>query len=381
MITTGMFCFDYFSAYKPYFRWIGEAFDPSQTVILTTSDEAGDPREGFHIFPRPDLLPPVNRFQRAAIRFGSPLAMRNQKAEARIAEALDTQQELRVLLAESGFAANLVAEYATQRRLPLVVRLHGADLHQALRNRGKGRRLWQICRSASKICVVGKYMIPILQENGIPSSKIHLIPCGACVADRSAREGPGVDRRFLFIGRLVPYKGVGAILDAISIASGEGIKLELDIIGDGPTRANLEAKSKSLGIEGRITFHGSRDSEFVRKRLERATALVVPSVDEPGGPEAFGVVVSEAMAVGCPVIINRCGGLADQVEDGQEGVVLEQGDTKGLSDSMIRLSSDEHLRLAMGRSGRARAVRDFDCEKLARSLRDLLLEVANDGVD
>lgn len=118
---------------------------------------------------------------------------------------------------------------------------------------------------------------------------------------RSAQDVSGA-LRGCFIGRLVPYKGADMLLEAAAplLASG---RLVLDLIGDGPMRADLQAQAAALGVAQAVTFHGQVDHGAVQDIAARANLLTFPSIREFGGG-----VVLEAMALGVvPVVVDYAG--------------------------------------------------------------------------
>ena len=108
--------------------------------------------------------------------------------------------------------------------------------------------------------------------------------------------------RACFIGRLVPYKGPDMLLEAAGPALREG-RLHLDIIGDGPLRASLEAHVHHAGLENAVTFHGLLDHHAVQDVAVKSNLLTFPSIREFGGG-----VVLEAMSLGVvPLIVDYAG--------------------------------------------------------------------------
>ena len=108
--------------------------------------------------------------------------------------------------------------------------------------------------------------------------------------------------RAVFIGRLVPYKG----LDMGIAAAGPHLKsgaMRLDVIGDGPMRPDLEAQVRAAGLESAVTFHGQVAHADVQDLAVQSNILLFPSIREFGGG-----VVLEAMALGVvPVIVDYAG--------------------------------------------------------------------------
>src|SRR5262249_46287828 len=126
-----------------------------------------------------------------------------------------------------------------------------------------------------------------IPENGVSSDRLEL------ARDRIAR----FPLRGAFVGRLVPYKGADMLLEAAAEFLREE-RLELDIIGEGPQRMQLESMVERLGIESRVCFHGWLSHVEVQSRLRNCDFLALPSVREFGG----GVVV-EAMSQGVTPIV------------------------------------------------------------------------------
>lgn len=101
--------------------------------------------------------------------------------------------------------------------------------------------------------------------------------------------------RFLFVGRLTRLKGLDVALNALSGL--QGYEWTLDVVGDGAQREELEALSGSLGLDGRVVFHGARGKHEVEEFMAKSSCLLFPSYSE-----GMGLVVLEALSVGLPVI-------------------------------------------------------------------------------
>ncbi len=112
-----------------------------------------------------------------------------------------------------------------------------------------------------------------------------------------------------FVGRLVPYKGLDML---ISAAQGllNNNEMTLDVVGDGPARAALEAQAQRLGVADKITFHGWVEHKEICRILAACNLLSFPSIREFGGG-----VVLEAMAVGLPALVVDYAGPGELVND------------------------------------------------------------------
>ena len=375
MVNVGVFCGDYHSIFKPYFRWQVSSFERTRPVVFTWSKSESDVDESDVLrirFPwNPGRLRSV--VAKAMNRLGV-LQKAGSRSEVRWIREQLVQQKVDVAILHSGFVAHRVMESALLAGVPTIIYLHGGDLSQARKNQKWQRRLSRLCCSAECVVVVGHYMVAQVMNLGIPRDNIFVIPVGALVTERDYKLG-GANREFVFVGRLVECKGVDSIIDAVAFARSEGEDISLRIIGEGPEEQSLKDQAVRLAVHDLVSFEGAQDSGFVNSALDDSGGLVIHTVDEPGGPEAFGVVVTEAMAAARPAIVSRCGGLVDQIINGEHGFVIEQRDVEALAGAMIRLGVDEVLRAEMGLAARQRAERLFDARDLGRRLEELALRV------
>ena len=277
------------------------------------------------------------------------------------------------ILAQFGQTGLALLPVARKLGAPLAVHFHGADLASNLKNRWYRRSLLSSLARFDAMIVVGTRQRDWLLAQGAPADRVHLIPCGAPVAEfhRTAPwpEGPA---RFITVCRLVPQKGVDIVLEAYAKVIADMPAISLTVVGDGPERDALQARAAAPDLAGRVRFTGPLSPSGVQAELQQATTLVQHSRDLGGWYEAFGVSVSEAAAMELPVIASRCGGLVDQVVDGATGLIVEQRDIAGLAAAMQRLAEDRQMAMAMGRAGRQHIVENFDTAGQVAKLEQLL---------
>jgi glycosyltransferase involved in cell wall biosynthesis len=132
-------------------------------------------------------------------------------------------------------------------------------------------------------------------------------------------------------GRLVPVKGIDVLLDAAARLAPDHPEHRFLLVGDGPSREELERRAEELGIADRVLFLGHRnDAERIIGCLD---ALVMPSMHE-GMPMAL----LEARALGVPIAASRTGGIAEAVSS-EDGLLVEPGDAAALAEALRRIRS------------------------------------------
>ena len=171
-------------------------------------------------------------------------------------------------------------------------------------------------------------------------------------ARRTVDIGPAepTDPYFLTVSRFVPEKNLGFLLEAYAeyaLVNPESL-LPLVIVGDGPERAMLKNRIRSLSLERLVRLPGFRQYDDLPSIYAGARAFILPSTSEP-----WGLVVNEAMAAGLPVLVsNSCGCAVDLVSGGVNGFTFDPRDKQGLAHLMTKLSRSESLAASMGEAGR-----------------------------
>ncbi len=164
----------------------------------------------------------------------------------------------------------------------------------------------------------------------------------------------------LFVGRLLPHKGVLPMIEALP----PGIPLK--IIGESYDPEYRERLARAA--QGRdVEFLGRVSDEALDDWYARASVVVQPSLPSPGADksELLGLAAIEAMAHAKPVIVTRSGSLPDLVVPGVTGFVVPPGDPAALGDKIALLCRDPHLSVEMGRAAQRLAQERFTWEAAA----------------
>jgi glycosyltransferase involved in cell wall biosynthesis len=202
---------------------------------------------------------------------------------------------------------------------------------------------------------------------------IHVVHCGVDPAEYASEPIPHGDGdatgepRILCVGRLVQRKGQSLLVEACAALLERGVPVQLTLVGDGPTRADLEAQARRIGVGDRVHFAGAVGHDAVLPMLRSADIFCLPSFSE-GVP----VVLMEAMAHSIPVVTTQIMGIPELVENERTGLLVAPGRADVLVDALARLLRDPELRERLGARGRDKVLAEYDVNASALQLRDLL---------
>ena len=170
----------------------------------------------------------------------------------------------------------------------------------------------------------------------------------------------GVDNKLmiLFVGRLVIYKGIEFLIEAMKYVE-NGF---LYIIGSGPLEASLKKLIIELNLESKIKMIPEVDEKTLQTYYKACDIFVLPSINEA---EAYGIVQIEAMSCGKPLICTELGtGTSYINQNNITGLVVSPKDSKALSQAINDTIGNAQLREKWGANGRRRAFEEFTSDKM-----------------
>ncbi len=190
-----------------------------------------------------------------------------------------------------------------------------------------------------------------------------------------AKQTLGAAPYFLFVGRLVGYKGVEVLLHAFANVSPT---INLKIIGTGPLKDELIALAKSLNLLDRVDFLGRVDSqENFSELYAHSTALVLPSITSN---ENFGMVQLEAMYYSKPIIATDLNsGVPAVAEPGVSSILAKPNDPISLSQAMNELAKDSNKAESMGIAARKRYEEMYQLDSFIQSHQELYDELLKES--
>jgi len=180
----------------------------------------------------------------------------------------------------------------------------------------------------------------------------------AVPGERGGRPRP----RCCFVGRLVDWKNVRSVLDALHDLLGRGRPFDFWVVGDGPQRSELVNVVRARGLDDYVRFLGFQDRP--EDCIRTCDFFILPSTEQEG----FCMALVEAMAMGMPAISTRVGIAPEIISDGETGWLVPARDTGALTeklDQVLRLPRE--VAAAVGAAGRRRVLaRNTPTEYLRR---------------
>jgi glycogen(starch) synthase len=182
---------------------------------------------------------------------------------------------------------------------------------------------WCFRAPENKVCVV---------PNGVDVTKFNFSFNNWEIRNRFAHAS---EKILLFVGRLVPEKGLDVLIKALPIILGNGVDAKIVAVGEGPQRDEYQRLANDYSLGNKIFFAGHIDDWTWRILYRVADIAIVPSWFEP-----FGIVVLEAMAAHCPLVASAVGGLNEIVDHEGTGLKTPLNDPEALALNILRIIRD-----------------------------------------
>ncbi|MFQ5779385.1 MAG: glycosyltransferase [Nitrospiria bacterium] len=253
------------------------------------------------------------------------------------------------------------------RGIPFIVTLNGSDV---LLSR-KGRfacfvSLW-ILKKAALITTVSQHLRKWVVAQGIPENRVIFLRNGVDLRPNGRREKASSPFRLIYVGSLIPGKGVRYLIEALSHIDQKEKEICLVVIGEGREKEQLQRRVDMYGLGGAVEFVGAQPPDQIPYWMSRSDCLVLPSLWE-GTPN----VVLEAMACGLPVVASDLPGIREVVNHGVHGLLAEPKDVAGLAQNLLKMIKNKELRLQMGRRGQKAIVEmGIGWDQVARQYREV----------
>ncbi len=259
------------------------------------------------------------------------------------------------------------------RNVPYIIYLLGADVPGFLANEmdwehkllnGVSQQIW----SKANGVVANSYGLAKLGNKTFSDIPIKVITNGINLNDFNKARNNKIDGKLnlLFIGRLVPQKGLLTLLKSIDILVNKKAQknIKLKVIGEGSERKIAEQYIINKKIKGNIEFLGWVKLEELNNFYNSVDIFVLPSTFE-GMPS----VVLQAMACGLPVVSTKVFGSEDLIKDGQNGYLVDIGDFNMIAEKIYYLFNNKNRIIQMGDES-LRIVQEYNWENIAKKFID-----------
>jgi glycosyltransferase involved in cell wall biosynthesis len=234
---------------------------------------------------------------------------------------------------------------------------------------------------ATLIATVSKYSSrKLVQFYGVDKTKIRLVPNGVDT-ERFKPSGEcetmkhqiGINDKLcvLFVGRLIPRKGLPFLLEAAQHVLREFSQTMFVIVGDGPLKNNLRAHLEKMNLVDNFVFLGDVKEKVLPALYNCADVFVLPSIQE-----GQGIALLEAQATAKPVVAFNVGGVSEVVLDKATGFLMKP-DSHLLAEAVLKLLANHSLRKKMGSKGREFVSGKFSWNVCAKKMLKVYCEAAN----
>jgi glycosyltransferase involved in cell wall biosynthesis len=252
--------------------------------------------------------------------------------------------------------------------IPMVPTALGCDVNRMLKESGKRNQILSMLGESPAITAVSDGLRDGMVANGIPATRISIIPNGVNnklfhVRDRHAVRltlDLPVDRKIiLYVGRLSEEKGLSTLIEAAGKLKSTHADFLLCLVGDGPLMGELRARVDALSLGGNVRFLGQQSHASIAEWMGACDIFCLPSLRE-GCPN----VIIEALSSGRAVVASRVGGIPDMVSD-STGILPEAQDIDGfhraLQSALYERTWDEHkIAASMSESTWTAAAKNYD---------------------
>lgn len=362
-------------------RHIQNMFDGNTCVICNTEFERGFPETPFlawrNLKPSPwdYALRPITKLKDRR-RYGTKdLPWGRQKRK--IIQFLKAER-VEIIFAEMGSQLVRMAPIADVLGIPIFSYFRGADATSELKAKNFARAYRKVVPKAHAIFSVSRFLLDKLAAEDIYHPNAFVIPSG--VDTDHFKPGEKIKKRCVAVGRMIEKKSPLSSIRAFCDLAEKDSSMTLEMIGGGPLLEECERYVKTRGMANQVFLKGERPHDEVLNALKHAEIFLQHSVTaSDGNTEGLPTAIQEAMSCGCAILSTRHAGIPEAVEEGVNGLLVDEHDVESYRGALSRLTNREvNLEQMMARS-RERAVVQFDNGKLLAQTEDIIRELVKKG--
>lgn len=268
-----------------------------------------------------------------------------------------------------------------QRGAPFVVTSHGGDLF-GFRGKALQAVKREVAQASAAMTVVSSAMRDEVARLGLHPSRLTVLPMGVDLQRRFVvdLEIERQSQQLLFVGRLVPKKGLPYLLHALPkvLAAKPGVTLK--IVGFGPEQPALMALVTRLAIDAQVEFCGAIAQPELPALYRQASVFVAPFIrDESGNQEGLPIVLMEAIGCGCPAVVGNVPGVSELLGDEAHAVCVDPRDPDALAQAILDVLDHPDVARQRALATREAALHKIDWEHVALSYGQVIARAIADS--
>ncbi|MFH0713861.1 MAG: glycosyltransferase family 4 protein [Candidatus Micrarchaeota archaeon] len=227
-----------------------------------------------------------------------------------------------------------------------------------------------VIKGAGSLIAVSKWTAEDIAKYHIPKKKFTVIYDGIDATKFSPAFNPKVKEELgihpkspllVWVGRIIPQKGLKYLIAAMPAILKNSPTTKLLIIGTGTELPELKKQAAKLGVANSIIFYGQvNDRKKLNNLLRGCDLFVFPSIWEP-----FGMVITEAMASGLPIVAARTGGIPEIIQENKNGLLVKPRSAKAFATAVVKILNSGKLK-QMGANGRKVVEKKFNWAAIAK---------------
>lgn len=257
---------------------------------------------------------------------------------------------------------------AIYKNIPFAVTTHAKDIFV-------NKYAEKILKKSDKIITISQYNKNFIKQNYEISKPINVVPVSVNPRNFEPK-GLEVKNKIVSVGRFVEKKGFEYGIESFSELKKNHTKLRYIIIGEGELESELKQKAGDLGVSDDIEFKGFVDDDELKKQMEEAKLLLVPSIEAKNGDkDGIPTVIKESMMLSTPVVSTYLSGIPEAVLNKETGLLAQPGDPKELAKKMDKILRSKRVRETYSKNSRKYAKKNFDIKKNIDNLEKLFKQL------
>lgn len=255
-------------------------------------------------------------------------------------------------------------------KIPYVITGHGSDVY--LQSKLLHRRSKFVLKSADAVIGLTEHMKKEMEN--ICKKNVFVVPNGINLREFKNLQKLKIDKRkqrILFVGSLVPVKGIKYLIESMKKITNDYPNAELVIVGDGVDKYELEKLVIELDLCDSISFVGKVPNHKIGQYMIESDIFVLPSLSE-----GFGIVLLEAMASGLPIVASNVGGIPSIIQNGVNGFLVDPKNSEKIAEKVLFLLNNEETMIKISQNNKKK-VENYDWGKIIMQLENIYLKCIN----